>query len=76
MPPRAAASRPILTEEQLAERWDLDPEVVARRRRNGDVPRYLPLSDSATKKTIRYRLPDVEAYEESLVVDPKAKASA
>ena len=65
----------ILTEEQLAERWDLDPESVARKRRNGDGPKYLPLTESRTKKTIRYRLVDIEAYEAALVVDPKAKSA-
>ena len=68
-------SAAILTEEQLAERWNLDPEVVARKRRSGDGPRYVPLTESRTKRTIRYRLADIEAYEESLVVEPKAKST-
>ena len=76
MPPRAAAKVKHLTEEELAERWDLDIQTVRLRRKSGDVPRYLPLSESATKGTIRYRLVDVEAYEDGLLVDPKAKADA
>lgn len=65
----------ILTEDELAERWQLDPEVVARKRRSGEGPKYLPLTESRTKRTIRYRLADIEAYEESLVVAPKAKSA-
>ena len=65
-----------LTEEELAARWRLDVQTVRLRRKSGDVPRYLPLSESATKQTIRYRLADVEAYEADLLVDPAAPATA
>lgn len=64
MAPRAGAAK-HLTEAELAERWDVAPVVVARKRRDGTGPRPLILSDSATKRTIRYRLSDVEAWEES-----------
>lgn len=76
MPPRAAGKVKHLTEEELAERWGLDVQTVRIRRKSGDVPRYLPLSESATKGTIRYPLAEVEAYEADLLVDPRAKASA
>lgn len=74
--PRAASPKVILTDEDLAERWGLDVQTVRIRRRNGDCPKYLLLTESRTQNTIRYRLADVEAYEESLLVDPKARASA
>lgn len=65
-----------LTELELAERWDLSPQAVQIRRKNGDVPPYLVLTEGPTKQTIRYRLVDVEAYEAELLVDPRARASA
>lgn len=76
MPPRAAGKVRHLTEEELAERWGLDVQTVRLRRKSGDVPRYLPLSESATKGTIRYRLVDVEEYETALLVDPRTLATA
>lgn len=63
MPPRADAAK-HLTEKGLADRWGVDPVVVARKRRNGTGPKPLVVSDSATKKTIRYRLAEVEAWED------------
>jgi len=54
-----------LTEAELAARWKVEPSTVATLRKSGDGPRHLPLSESATKRTIRYRLADVEAWEES-----------
>ena len=56
-----------LTEQELAERWSLDVQSIRIRRRNGngEVPPYLTLANSATNHTIRYRLADVEAWEES-----------
>ena len=76
MPPRAAGKVRHLTEIELAERWGLSPQALKIRRRSGDVPRYLPLTESATKQTIRYRLVDVEEYEDEHLVDPRAEAKA
>lgn len=75
MPSRTAKAAAHLTDEGLAERWGLGVQAVRLRRRNGDVPKYLVFAESATKGTIRYRLADVEAYEESLLVDPAVKTS-
>lgn len=61
----AAASVAHLTEAELAARWKVEPSTVASLRKSGDGPRHLPLSESATKRTIRYRLADIEAWEES-----------
>lgn len=77
MPRPAAATVEHLTEEGLAKRWKLDVQTIRLRRRNGDdMPPHLPLSDSATNKTIRYRLADVEAWESARLVGPAARASA
>lgn len=75
MPPRAPAVK-HLTDEELAERWQIDVQTVRSRRRNGDCPRYIVLSGSATKSTIRTPLAEVEAYEAERLVDPRAKATA
>ena len=74
--PRPAAPKAILTEADVAERWGLDVQTIRKRRRDGEMPKYLLLTESRTQNTIRYRLADIEAYEESLLVDPKATASA
>jgi hypothetical protein len=69
MPPRAAVRH--LTEAELAERWRITPLAVAAKRKNGDdLPPYLVLAESATKRTIRYPLAGVEAWEESHLVVP------
>ena len=74
--PAAPKSDAHLTEEELATRWKLDVQTLRVRRRSGDdMPPHLPLSDSATNKTIRYRLADVEAWEAQRLVWP-ARASA
>lgn len=74
MPPRAQVRH--LTEEQLAERWGIDVQTVRIKRKNGeDLPPYLPLTESATNSTRRYRLADVEAWEESRLVSPKASTA-
>lgn len=65
-----------LTEEELADRWGVEPVVVARKRKSGTGPKYLLVTKGRTKQTIRYRLADVEAYEESLAVDPRAAFTA
>jgi hypothetical protein len=54
-----------LTEYGLADRYDLDVSTIRTWRKNGTGPKYLKLSESATSGTIRYRLADVEAWEES-----------
>lgn len=79
MPPRAAASAKQvrhLTEEEFAEREGVSVQTAGIWRRNGDGPKYMPLADSATKSTIRYRLVDVEEWEQAKLVDPKAMATA
>lgn len=74
--PRAAGKVKHLTEEEFADREGVDVQTARIWRRNGTGPRYLPLSDSATKKTIRYREVDIEEWEAGRLVDPKAKVSA
>lgn len=65
-----------LTEDELAERWGVTLVVVKRKRKNGVGPKYLLITESATKQTIRYRLADVEEWEQELLTDPQAKATA
>lgn len=59
-----------LTEAEFATRMKVDEETAKKWRRSGIGPKYLPVTKSATKGTIRYREVDIEAWEESLLVDP------
>jgi hypothetical protein len=59
-----------LTEEEFADRQRVDVQTAAGWRKDGTGPAYLLLTESRTKQTIRYRLADVEAWEESRLVVP------
>lgn len=50
-----------LTEKDLAARWGIKVDTMRRRRRNGNVPRYLQPGGPGT--VILYKLRDVEAWE-------------
>lgn len=58
MPPRTAvrAAEKVkhLTEAELADRLRLSPQAVAKLRKSGKGPAYLPITESATNGTIRY----------------------
>jgi hypothetical protein len=61
MPPRGAPPASTvkhLTTEELADRLRLSPRTIEDWRLDGKGPRYLP-------DPVRYRLSDVEAWEES-----------
>lgn len=85
-------SKPILTSEDLAERWQVHPQTAMRIVRTQQVP-FIQLSaprgasknikfDGAGKKQYRFRLVDIERWEEKnlvhiknekpVVVDPNA----
>jgi hypothetical protein len=68
-PPQARLPK-HLTEAEFAEREGVEPPTAAEWRKNGTGPPYLPLSKSATKGTIRYRLADIEAWEAERLVVP------
>ncbi len=53
-------SAPLMTTEQLAERWQLSPGHLANQRCLGGGPKFIRLG-----KAVRYRLADVLAYEET-----------
>lgn len=61
-----------LTEAELAQRWRVDVQVVAAKRKAGDGPPYLRLANSATKQTIRYPVAAIEAWEQEHLVVPGA----
>ncbi len=50
-----------LTDDQLAERWSVTTRTLRAWRKAGKGPAFLQLED----RSVRYRLSDVEAYEES-----------
>lgn len=54
----------LLTQKELAARWGISERWVEKLRARGTGPAFLKLGDSPTLKTIRYRLADIEAYEE------------
>lgn len=70
----ARAARPAavvhLTEAEFAERERVDVSTARQWRKDGTGPAHLPITQSATKATIRYRLADIEAWEESRLVVP------
>lgn len=61
-----ANSRP-LTETELAKRWDITTRTLQGWRAKGIGPRFTVLG----KNTIRYRLEDVLAYEETRIKTKK-----
>ena len=54
-----------LTAKALAERWSTSVAVLANLRSDGRGPRYMKLG-----KSIRYRLADIEQYEQDATVEP------
>jgi predicted site-specific integrase-resolvase len=59
-----------LTTEEFADRLGVSVATARSWRKNGIGPAYLPVTSSATNGTIRYRLVDIEAWEESRIVRP------
>ncbi|MGO1069611.1 helix-turn-helix transcriptional regulator [Lysobacter sp. CA199] len=55
-----------LSTEQLAARWDVTVDTIERWRSEGIGPRFLKVT-----RAIRYRLSDVEAFEEVSVRSPE-----
>ncbi|WP_433699269.1 helix-turn-helix transcriptional regulator [Nocardiopsis sp. CA-288880] len=51
---------PILNTRQLAERWGCGEQTLVNQRYRGAGPRWIKLG-----RLVRYRLADIEAYEES-----------
>jgi hypothetical protein len=58
-----------LTTDELAERLGYAPETIRDWRKHGRGPAYLK-EGRADSAGVRYRLIDVEAWEESLIVRP------
>ena len=56
----------FLTEEQLAERWQCTGKTICRWRSQGSGPKFLKINGS-----IRYKLSDVEAFEEHNTITPE-----
>ena len=53
----------LINDRQLAKRWNIHEATPSNWRSRGVGPKFVRLA----KQTIRYRLPDVEEYEESSV---------
>ena len=60
-----------LSTEQLAARWDVTVDTIERWRSEGIGPRYIKVT-----RAIRYRLSDVEAFEEVSVRSPEDTKAA
>lgn len=54
----------FLTQEELAQRWNMSPRTLERWRWEGIGLKYIKL-----KHLIRYRISDVEAYEKTMTVE-------
>ena len=50
----------LLTTEELAERWQCGQQTLVNQRYEGRGPRWIKVG-----RLVRYRLADVEAYEET-----------
>jgi hypothetical protein len=60
----------LLTEKDLAARWNLTTRTLQMQRRDGEGPVFLQIGE----RSVRYRLEDVEAYEKAKRVGrPKAE---
>ncbi|KRB08058.1 helix-turn-helix domain-containing protein [Lysobacter sp. Root690] len=60
-----------LSTEQLAARWGVTVDTIERWRSEGIGPRYIKVT-----RAIRYRLSDVEAFEEVSVRSPEDTAAS
>jgi predicted site-specific integrase-resolvase len=60
-----------LSPAALADRLDVSTETLRDWRRYGRGPAYIRSEGAADKGTIRYRLADVEEWEESRIVRPR-----
>ena len=56
----------FLTDEQLAERWQCHRKTLIRWRSTGIGPKFVKINNQ-----VRYKLADVEAFEESNTVTPE-----
>ena len=56
----------FLTDEQLAERWQCHRKTLIRWRSTGIGPKFVKINNQ-----VRYKLSDVEAFEESNTVTPE-----
>ena len=56
----------FLTDEQLAERWQCHRQTLIRWRTKGTGPKFVKINNQ-----IRYKLSDVEAFEEANTVTPE-----
>lgn len=61
----ATTSGPVLTQEELAKRWDCTVRTVQNYRKSGKGPRYMLVGFSP-----RYLLSEIEAYEQSQQQEP------
>jgi len=57
-PPRTNAEVKLLTQDDLARRWQCSPRTLERWRWHGEGPPWVKIGGLA-----RYRLQDIEAYE-------------
>lgn len=53
----------ILTTNEVAQRWNINPQTLRKWRMLGAGPRYFKIGDGV-KAHVRYRLLDIENYEQ------------
>jgi predicted DNA-binding transcriptional regulator AlpA len=61
----------LLDTHQLAKRWNVSARTLERHRTTGDGPRFLRVGGA-----VRYRLADIEAYENQQLAAAEAERAA
>ena len=62
----AKEKKQLLTTDELADRWTMDPGTIENWRGAKKGPRFLKLGKGASA-FVRYRLVDIELYEEKMM---------
>lgn len=61
-------SEPLMTTQQLADKWGVTKSYLDQRRSRGEEPKWIDISAPGSKRaTVRYRLEDILAYEAGLL---------
>lgn len=62
-PPESIDLGVLFTTDELAERWEMNPQTLVNWRSQQRGPEWIKLRRPGKRPTVRYRLADVEAYE-------------
>jgi hypothetical protein len=69
----AEAADVLLTSEQLAERWSVSPGTLQNWRLASKGPAYIRIG-GGLRSPVRYRLRDIEVYEQEHIIRPRRGA--